>query len=404
MPSITSLSRFFVLIICCQWMTFCSAKDGGVIVLTPPSPFAPATSSYTLPRTASSHVLRSCSAEFSSEPLLRRSLSEHLGDERKKASTMQRGGSFPEGMYLLTEQSAASGVRLVAMSVFGGSGDFAAKEAVVLEPSDDSAALPPTLVGLQRNKSPVSSPVTHTARRLAGVAADLSRDLATSDLHPSDLLRLVLCIGPDSAPFIKEFIGLFSSETGRIAGQIGAMKSSIENCCNEVVRTKFKWGSIPLNEITTDGYERLSLARLLRNYIETPELALRRCLKTPEADLKEVKGALVSAIEAGEVAAQTALDSIFVRRNLPNYKKDVMENIAIAQTLIGYIDTPQLALRLYLKPEVDLMGFKTELEEAITSSERKLVEIDTLREQLRLLGAFGPVPASPKAGIGGEGW
>ncbi len=276
------LVKFFtVLIALGQLAVFSSEADGPVSTLSPEVP------SGELSRTTSYQSLPSCGQEAR----------QTMPDRRSLKKSLSSPDTHLEGnMYLL--EAEGSGYTLV--SVVRGSSSCFSDRSIVAETA-----------------SPPSSPVTRMARDISRLTAD-SGDLVTT----SDFNRLVLHMGKDGAKSIRAFMEMFLFVTCADAREIGIMKSNIEYRCNEVLVSKFKWGTIPLNEVVDKkGYGRYPLAQLILRYIETPELALRRCLKDDTADLIEAKTRLVSAVEAGEDAAQAALDLIFLRRRLPDYGK-----------------------------------------------------------------------------------
>lgn len=437
MPSIATFSKILGLVICCQWMMFCSSSDGGVIVPVaaddPLGSLETARPSYDVPR--------SCGAEhrFAGGGLSRAQsacLLTELGDsdralpaplpgplERSRSddsSNIRKAGpSLPGGVYLFAERRPLVTVLGVAV-VSGSSRDLTPPHEPPHADAPPAATQPLTRMPPARTSEDSSdAPAAQTAGDLARITTGISRVLE----EKTDFHQLVLCIGLDAAPVLKRFMELFIMKTREVANAIDVKKSNIESRCNEVLRPVFKWGTIPLNELAMNGYERYPLAKLMKNYIDAPELALRRCLKDTAVDLAEARIRLAAARETGADAVQAELDRIFIPKILPTYKKDTTENIAIAEMMIKCIDNPQLALWLYLSPpnaadllkikaqlgveepteaqvrETYLRNLRSELEEAINYSDATLAKITELQEEMRLFGAFGPLPPPPKGSM-----
>lgn len=413
MPSIASFSKILGLVICCQWVIFCSSRDGGVIVSAPTDDsLRAARPSYDVPRscgeehrlaeagglsrTQSAHLLTPLNLGDDVRPAsLARSQSSDEATSLGSRPRIKKAGSSPGELYLLAERRRSS-LAVLGIAVVGTSGDLpalheplstgipsAAHQSLALDlPDDDSRDEP--------DSSPPGSPTKRIA--LSIPRADI--------LRPDDLLRLAVRIDDNTARNIRVLFGALATAINETKEKIETLIANIESSCREALNQGFKWGAISTRDVAVDGLEYLPLAERLVSCINTPELALRYCLKDPTTDLKTISTLLTSVKESDERTIRETLGSVFMLHKLPRHDclKDLIER------MIKYSNDPSSALEMCIKPGIHLETFKAELESAIAFGKSKQEEISEHNVNLATLSILCPtLPArAPSASSYGE--
>jgi hypothetical protein len=301
MPSIASFSKILGLVICCQWVVFCSShKDGGVIIdVPPPDALLARSSGHTGPI--------SCGAEHRlAETIgLSRTRSAYLLSDLDPdrpaplARSLSVGGATilpPPGLSSGTGKRRPSSVAVVSIAVISAPGELPvlheSSPAGISPAAPHSLALSmPEMPGNETDDSTLSSPIKPIALSIPSGEV----------LRPEGLLRFAVHIDAITAGNIKALFQALLIAINEEEGAIDVLVSNIETSCRETLNLGFKWGTITTREVAVDGFEYLSLAKQLVHYINVPGLALEKYIELkPGTKLEDFKAKLNEAIESSQ--------------------------------------------------------------------------------------------------------